>query len=71
MTSKTLKAVELFAGIGGFRLGMEAANIQTIWANDLSELASQVYQSNFGETSIVFRGYSARLIYQKFPIMTC
>jgi len=27
-----LKAIELFAGIGGFRLGMKAANIDTIWA---------------------------------------
>lgn len=48
-----LTAVELFAGIGGFRLGMESAQIQTLWANDISELACQVYQSNFGEDSIV------------------
>ena len=48
-----LKAIELFAGIGGFRLGMKAANIDTIWANDISELCCQVYQSNFGNSSIV------------------
>ena len=54
MTFETLKAVELFAGIGGFRLGMEAVNIETIWANDLSELATRVYQSNFGQNEIVF-----------------
>lgn len=50
--SRPLKAVELFAGIGGFHLGMAAANIQTIWANDSSELAAQVYRSNFGEQSL-------------------
>ena len=54
MSEKTqLKAIELFAGIGGFRLGIAAANISTIWANDSSELSSQVYRSNFGENSLV------------------
>ncbi|GGA27546.1 hypothetical protein CYANOKiyG1_43710 [Okeania sp. KiyG1] len=45
---KKLKAIELFSGIGGFCLGMKAANIETIWANDINELCCQVYQSNFG-----------------------
>lgn len=49
-----LTAIELFAGIGGFRLGLESSGIQTIWANDINELCSQVYQSNFGQNSIVF-----------------
>lgn len=53
LTQNRLKAIELFAGIGGFRLGMRAANIKTIWANDVSELCCQVYQSNFGSSSIV------------------
>lgn len=53
MINNQLKAVELFAGIGGFRLGMENANIETIWANDLSKLSCQVYESNFGKGSIV------------------
>lgn len=46
-------AIELFAGIGGFRLGLEASKIQTIWANDINELCCQVYQSNFGKNSMV------------------
>lgn len=48
-----LKAIELFAGIGGFRLGMKAAQIDTIWANDRSELCCRVYESNFGDNSII------------------
>jgi len=36
MKTENLKAVELFAGIGGFRLGMANANIETIWANDIN-----------------------------------
>ncbi|MGD1717380.1 DNA cytosine methyltransferase [Dapis sp. BLCC M172] len=51
--TNNLKAIELFAGIGGFHLGMKAANIDTIWANDISELCYQVYQSNFGSSSII------------------
>ncbi|MGL6138178.1 MAG: DNA cytosine methyltransferase, partial [Planktothrix sp.] len=50
---KKRTAVELFSGIGGFRLGLEASHIQTIWANDINELCCQVYQSNFGNNSIV------------------
>lgn len=50
---KKQTAVELFAGIGGFHLGLEASQIQTIWANDINELCCQVYQSNFGKNSIV------------------
>lgn len=48
-----LKAIELFAGIGGFRLGMRSAHIDTIWANDRSDLCCRVYESNFGDNSIV------------------
>lgn len=52
MKTKNLKAIELFAGIGGFRLGLQNANIETIWANDINELSCQVYESNFGKGSI-------------------
>ena len=53
MTTGQLRAVELFAGIGGFRLGMANANIQTVWSNDISELCCSVYESNFGKASIL------------------
>jgi DNA (cytosine-5)-methyltransferase 1 len=52
MTKEQLTAVELFAGIGGFRLGLAGANIETIWANDINELCCKVYQSNFHKDSI-------------------
>jgi DNA (cytosine-5)-methyltransferase 1 len=52
MTDK-LTAVELFSGIGGFRLGLASADIETIWANDINELCCQVYESNFGKNSII------------------
>lgn len=43
-----MKAVELFAGIGGFRLACNELNISTVWANDIDAKASEVYRSNFG-----------------------
>ncbi|WP_242031152.1 DNA cytosine methyltransferase [Anabaena sp. FACHB-1237] len=39
MIKNKLKAIELFAGIGGFHLGLKNANIETIWANDINELS--------------------------------
>lgn len=41
-------AVELFCGIGGFRIAAERHGIRTLWANDLAPLACKVYRSRFG-----------------------
>ena len=30
---KTLRVVELFAGVGGFKIGLEKDNYKVIWAN--------------------------------------
>jgi len=46
-TNLPRKMVELFAGIGGFRLAGEALGVETIWANDIDPNASQVYQRQF------------------------
>lgn len=48
-----IRAVELFAGIGGFRLAMESTGIETVWANDLDHKACAVYRDRFGEKSVV------------------
>jgi DNA (cytosine-5)-methyltransferase 1 len=46
---------ELFAGVGGFRLGLAAANLKTVFSNQWepatkSQLASEVYVNRFGST---------------------
>jgi DNA (cytosine-5)-methyltransferase 1 len=46
------RTVELFAGIGGFRLASDTAGYKTVWANDLSEKACSVYRARFGHDSI-------------------
>ena len=47
-----MKAVELFCGIGGFRLACDQQNIRTIFANDMNDHACSVYQENFGSDNL-------------------
>ncbi|MBI1323482.1 DNA (cytosine-5-)-methyltransferase [bacterium] len=47
-----ITAVELFAGIGGFRLAADRLGLRTIWANDLSSLSCKVYRDRFGPGEI-------------------
>jgi DNA (cytosine-5)-methyltransferase 1 len=44
-----LTTVELFCGIGGFRLAADRLGLRTVWANDLSDLACPVYRTRFGD----------------------
>lgn len=48
------RVAELFAGVGGFRLGLASANLKTVFSNQWepstkSQLASDVYVGQFGE----------------------
>lgn len=53
MSLKAIKTtVELFAGIGGFRLAADRSGLQTLWANDICPKACQVYRSQFGDAEI-------------------
>jgi len=55
---KVIKVVELFAGVGGFRLGLENASsskikFDTVWSNQWEpgqkkQFASEIYQKRFG-----------------------
>jgi DNA (cytosine-5)-methyltransferase 1 len=47
-----MKTVELFAGIGGFRLATEARAIPTLWANDHCPKACAVYRDRFGTNEL-------------------
>jgi len=56
-----MKVVELFAGVGGFRLGFEAASksfFKTIWANQWepsrkTQHAADCYKKNFGDKAFL------------------
>ena len=49
-----MKCVELFCGIGGFRIACDENNIETIWSNDNDEYASEVYKDSFGKKEFKF-----------------
>ena len=54
MENKTLKVAELFAGVGGFRLGLEKSNYKVVWSNQWEpstkiQHASMVYEKRFGK----------------------
>jgi len=49
-----MRAVELFAGIGGFRVACDSLGIETVWANDISDAAAKVYRENFGSEGFFF-----------------
>lgn len=57
---REVKVVELFAGVGGFRVGLEKADrsfFRTVWANQWEpatkvQHAAMVYEKNFGKGSI-------------------
>ena len=58
---KEVRVIELFAGVGGFRVGLDRADssfFKTIWANQWEpatkvQHAAMVYEKNFGSGSVV------------------
>lgn len=48
-----MRTVELFSGIGGFRIASDLLGHCTIWANDIGPQACMVYRSNFGKNELV------------------
>jgi DNA (cytosine-5)-methyltransferase 1 len=46
----TLRFIDLFCGIGGFRLAFERAGCRCVFSSDWNKYAQQTYAANFGET---------------------
>ncbi len=44
-----LKAIDLFAGIGGMRMGFQQAGFEIVYSNDVDRYACATYRANFGE----------------------
>ena len=47
--SQKLRGIDLFCGIGGFRLAMERNNIDCVFSSDIDSFAQKTYAENFGE----------------------
>ena len=48
---KKLKFVDLFSGIGGFRLGLEKLGMECVFSADFDEHACEMYELNYGVDS--------------------
>lgn len=46
---KSLKFIDLFAGIGGIRKGFEDKNTECVFSSEWDKYAAQTYEANYGE----------------------
>lgn len=46
---RRIRFVDLFCGIGGFRIGFEHAGCECVWSCDWDKYAQITYEKNFGE----------------------
>lgn len=44
-----IKFIDLFAGIGGIRIGFENAGFECVFSSELDKFASQTYEANFND----------------------
>lgn len=47
-----IKTIDLFAGVGGIRLGFERAGFKTVFANDFDKTCKLTYDANFKEPKL-------------------
>ena len=52
MKRNNYKTLDLFAGIGGIRLGFENAGFETVFGNDFDPYCKVTYDLNFKTTSL-------------------
>jgi len=52
-TKKIFRTIDLFAGVGGIRLGFERAGFQTVFANDFEAKCKDTYDANFSDAKLV------------------
>ena len=50
--NKRYKAIDLFCGIGGFRLAMQYCNVDCVFSSDIDKFAQQTYYANFNEIPV-------------------
>lgn len=43
------KFIDLFAGLGGFRLGLESQGMTCVFGSDFDKHAAEIYRANFGD----------------------
>lgn len=53
MIQKTFRTLDLFAGVGGIRLGFEKAGFKTVFANDFDKPCKTTYDLNFKTSKLI------------------
>ncbi len=59
MQPTTLRSIDLFAGIGGIRLGFDRAfgeNVKTVFVSEMDEYAQKTYRANFDQDDFEISG---------------
>ncbi len=49
MKKHRYNGIDLFCGIGGFRLAMEDSNVRCVFSSDIDKFAQATYNANFNE----------------------
>lgn len=49
MEKNKIRFIDLFAGIGGFRLGFESAGCECVFSSEIDDHACEMYELNFGD----------------------
>lgn len=47
--SKKLKFIDLFCGLGGFRIALEKQKCKCVFSSDIDEAVAKVYETNYGD----------------------
>jgi len=55
MKNKELRTIDLFAGVGGIRLGFEKAGFKAVFANDSDKNCKKTYDENFKEPKLFLK----------------
>jgi DNA (cytosine-5)-methyltransferase 1 len=67
----TFKFIDLFAGIGGFRIALQNAGGKCVFTSEWDEFAKITYRANFGETPFgdITKDYTKNYIPQEFDVL--
>jgi len=55
MKANKLRTLDLFAGVGGIRLGFEKTGFETVFANDFDKTCKDTYDLNFDEPKLTIK----------------
>lgn len=67
----TFRFIDLFAGIGGFRIAMQDCGGECVYSSEWDEKAQKTYYQNFGEMPFgdITKEYNKRLIPDNFDVL--